>query len=357
MKMTEPTGSPRAWLDVDLSALLTNARTIAGRSRARLLPMVKANGYGVGAVMVSRALEQLDPWGFGVATVEEGAELRAAGISRPIAVFSPLPPGTLAECAAHDLRPTIGDLAALAEWRASGRPFHLEIDTGMSRAGFRWSDGESLMQVARLLDDAPGWEGVFTQFHSADTDPAATAVQWDRFQLVLQGLPRRPPLVHVANSAAGLMGDRFPGDLVRAGIFLYGGNAGGVAPAPVASLRTRVIATRRVRAGESVSYGATWTAPRDVSIATLAFGYADGVPRALSSIGHVEVAGRRCPIRGRVTMDMTLVESDAEPGEVATLFGGDISLDQQAAAANSISYVLLTSVAPRVERRYHGRAG
>ena len=354
MRMTEPTGSPRAWLDVDLSALLANARTIANRSRARLLPMVKANGYGVGAVAVSRALERLDPWGFGVATVQEGAELRAAGISRPIAVFSPLAPGTLAECITHHLRPTIGDLASLAEWRTTGLPFHLEIDTGMSRAGLRWSDGESLMQASRMLADAPGWEGVFTQFHSADTDPAATAVQYDRFQLVLQGLPRRPALVHVANSAAGLMGDRFPGDLVRCGIFMYGGNAGGIAPMPVASLRTNVIGTRRVRAGESVSYGATWVAPRDVVIATLGFGYADGVPRALSSIGHVEVGGRRCPIRGRVTMDMTMVESDAAAGEVATLFGGDISVDQQAAAANSISYALLTGVSPRVERRYHG---
>ena len=342
----------RAWVDVDLTALVRNARTIASRSRARLLPMVKANGYGLGAVRVSRALEAVDPWGFGVATVAEGIELRVSGLTRPIVVFSPVTPAGLDECAVHDLRPSLGDTASLAAWLPTGRPFHLEIDTGMGRAGLRWSDGAALADAARLLAPATGWEGVFTHFHSSDSDPAATQVQWERFELVLSALPRRPPLVHAASSAAALVGARYAADLVRPGIFLYGGAAGGVAPEPVARLCARVIATRHLQAGDSVSYGATWIAPGAVGVATLGIGYADGVPRSLSHHGAVEVRARRCPILGRVTMDMTMVESDAAVGDVATVFGGLVTLDQQAVAAGTISYELLTSLSPRVERRY-----
>jgi alanine racemase len=318
--------------------------------------MVKANGYGLGAVPVSRALEALDPWGFGVATVAEGIELRSAGISRPIVVFSPVVPSGLDDCAMHDLRPALGDVASLAAWIPTGRPFHLEIDTGMARAGLRWNDGAALAEAARLLASASGWEGVFTHFHSSDSDPAATQAQWERFELLLGALPSRPPLVHAANSAAALAGTRYAADLVRPGIFLYGGAAGGMAPEPVARLCARVIATRHLQAGDSVSYGATWVAQEETSVATLGIGYADGVPRSLSSHGAVEARGRRCPILGRVTMDMTMIESDAAVGDVATVFGGIVTLDQQAVAAGTISYELLTSLSSRVERRHSGPA-
>jgi alanine racemase len=170
--------------------------------------------------------------------------------------------------------------------------------------------------------------------------------------MVLGALPSRPPLVHAANSAAALAGTRYAADLVRPGIFLYGGAAGGMAPEPVARLCARVVATRHLQAGDSVSYGASWIAPGPVAAATLGIGYADGVPRTLSNHGAVEVCGRRCPILGRVTMDMTIIESDAAIGEIATVFGGLVTLDQQAVAAGTISYELLTSLAARVERRY-----
>jgi alanine racemase len=269
-------------------------------------------------------------------------------------VFSPVVPASLDVCAAHDLRPSIGDVASLAAWIPTGNPFHVEIDTGMARAGLRWNDGRTLAEAARLLGTARAWEGVFTHFHSSDSDPAATQVQWERFELVLSALPSRPPLVHAANSAAALVGTRYAADLVRPGIFLYGGAAGGVAPEPVARLCTRVIATRQLQTGDSVSYGATWIAPGPVSAATLGIGYADGMPRSLSNHGAVELRGRRCPILGRVTMDMTMVESGAGAGEVATVFGGLVTLDQQAVAAGTISYELLTSLSSRVERRYSG---
>jgi len=366
--MTFTPETARAWVDVDLRALVANARTLVGLTGTRLLPMVKANGYGVGAVAVARALEPLDPWGYGVASVEEGATLRAAGIVRPVLVASPLLAGAIDAHLAHDLRPAIGDLASLATWcRQGARPFHVEIDTGMSRAGFRWDDAAALAAAASLLQEAPAWEGLFTHFHSADTDPGSAAVQWDRLQGVLAALPRRPALVHAANSSAALQGRRFAGDLIRPGIFLYGGAAGATAPSPnpVATLRARVVAVRTVRAGDTVSYGATWRAPRATTVATLALGYADGFLRAAREAAGslapalpsrvVELDGALVPVVGRVTMDMTTVDAGQSrpvPGDVATIYGGRVSLDQQAAAAGTIAYELLTALSPRVPRRY-----
>jgi alanine racemase len=359
--MTSRSDTARAWVDIDLGALVANARTIAERSGSRLLPMVKANGYGLGASAVARALEVLDPWGYGVATVEEGIALRASGVTRPILVATPLTPQGLEPAIEHGFRPAIGDAAMLQRWIAhSPAPFHLEIDTGMARAGIRWDDQASLEGAGRALATAPGWEGAFTHFHSADSDPSSLATQWDRFQSALSALPRRPPLVHAANSAAALCGRAYAGDLVRPGIFLYGGKAGASVPRPVAALRTRVLAVRTLAPGDSVSYGATWRADRATTVATLGIGYADGLPRAAelrdgSPPRSVELRGRTVPLVGRVTMDMSMVTVDdeqVEVGDVATIFGGAVSLDEQASGAGTISYELLTGLGDRLPRRY-----
>ncbi len=318
--------------------------------------MVKANAYGTGAVAATRALEAVDPWGYGVVTVEEGLALRQAGIRRPVIVFGPMTTAGVEGCLREELRPAIGDIEALRRWLAAGdKPFHLEIDSGMGRLGVHWRNREAIEAVAALLRDAAGWEGVFTHFHSADVDPQATRDQWTQFREVLAALPRRPALVHAANSAAALGKYRFPADLVRPGIFLYGGAAGAATPEVVVRLRAPVVAVRRLAAGDSVSYGATWHASRPTTIVTVAVGYADGVPRALGGRGQVEVLGRLCPIVGRVTMDFTMIDVGDLPvpcGEVVTIFGGAVSLDQQAAAAGTISYELLTGLGSRVLRRY-----
>jgi len=352
MSIADPTA--RAWVDVDLAALVANARTVAARSGSRLLPMVKANAYGLGAVPVARALEQVDPWGYGVATLEEGEELRRAGITRPILVFTPLQSGQTQGFLSASLRPVIADLPALREWTSATRePFHLEIDTGMSRSGVRWEDAEALTALAATLVSAPGWEGIFTHFHTAD-DRAVTAEQWKRFEQILSGLPRRPSLVHASSSGTALHDRAYSSDLVRPGIFLYGGRAGGEAPRVVAKVRARVIALRTVKPGDTVSYGATWTASAPTRIATVALGYADGVPRSLSNKGKLEIQGRLAPLVGRVAMDMVMVAVDdaIAQGDVATFFGGLISLDAQAEVAGTVSYELLTSIGSRVVRRY-----
>ncbi|HET7040524.1 MAG TPA: alanine racemase, partial [Gemmatimonadales bacterium] len=323
--------------------------------------------YGLGAVAVARALEALDPWGFGVATSEEAAELRRAGIARPVIVFTPWTPrGASPESRVDGVRDVIGDIDSLEAWltlRSSeletrdSRLFHLEIDTGMARSGIRWDDRGALQSAAVLLErSGEGWEGVFTHFHSADTDGKGTELQWERLQSALSLFPRRPKLIHASGSAAALRGPRFAGDLVRPGIFLYGGGVGEWAPAPraVARLRAPVVALRELPAGEGVSYGATWRAERATRIATLAYGYADGMLRSASNRAEVELGGLRRPVRGRVTMDMTMVEAgpDVRVGEVATVFGGGISVDAHAAALGTISYEVLTAIGPRVPRVY-----
>lgn len=348
----------RTWLEVDLTALVANARTIQERvPRARLLPMVKANAYGLGAVPVARALEAVEPWGFAVATAHEGAELRGGGIGGRIVVMGPQR-ASLDLVAKHDLTPALGSAEQVAAWLAlaPGRPFHVEVDTGMARWGFGW---ESFGGAAAAFGHAPGFEGVFTHFHSPAESPASVREQWERFQAAVAALPCRPALVHAANSAAVLDFPETAGDLVRPGIFLYGGRAGTHAPRPVATWRARVLATHWLEPGSTVSYGATYRAATRSCVATLAAGYADGLPRSLSNVGAVLLEGRRMPIAGRVTMDFTMVAcGDREPavGGAATLIGADgadaIALDDFASLAGTISYEILTGLGRRVTRVY-----
>lgn len=356
MTESNPADTRRAWVAVDLAALLVNARRVREHAGAPLLPMVKANGYGLGAVAVARALERLDPFGFGVATVEEAQALRDAGIGRPILVLSPLASWNASACLAAVARPAIGDFPALEAWIALGNaPFHIEIDTGMARAGFRPDDQAALARLGAILAQASGWEGIFTHFHSADTDPASAAPQWDRLQQVIHALGRRPKLVHAASSGGVFADQRFGADLARPGIYLYGGKVGEFIPRPVARFQSKVVAVRRVNPGDTASYGATWTADRPVTLATLSAGYADGVPRSLSNTGRIQIGEAVHPVAGRVTMDMTVVNVGDTPvaiGDTATIWGDKVSLDEQAANAGTISYELLTRLSPRVVRRY-----
>jgi alanine racemase len=349
----------RAWVEVNLAAVIENARTVARVSGTRLLPVVKANAYGVGAVAVSKALEELEPWGYGVATVEEGAELRAAGITRPVVVFMPAGPAWFPEFERFRLTPVLGDAAAIRAWTARGeRAFHVEIDTGMGRSGVRWDEAAALREAA----DTPALEGCYTQFHSADRRDGSAEEQFERFERAVAAWRRRPPLLHVANSAAALAGRRFALDLVRPGVFLYGGTAGpGLpAPRPVVSLRARVLAVRRLAAGESVSYHALWRAPQATTVATLGIGYADGLRRGLGAGGGaVLLRGRRCPVVGAVTMDLTMVDVGDHPvavGDVATLIGeadgGRIGLEEFAAWSGELQRAVLTSLGPRLPRLY-----
>src|SRR5919108_2351301 len=172
----------RAWVEVSLAAIVENARAVARVAGTRLLPVVKANAYGVGAVAVSKALEAVDPLGYCVATIDEGIELRAAGIARPVLVFPPARPDRFDAYQAHRLTPALGDEASIHAWIARGAGgglFHLEIDTGMSRSGVRWGE---IAPIADLLD-TPYLEGCYTHFHSADRRDGSAEAQLERFKI------------------------------------------------------------------------------------------------------------------------------------------------------------------------------
>ena len=369
----------RAWVEVDLGALLRNlnrVRAAVGPDTA-LLPMVKANAYGLGVERVVQALAGEKPWGLGVAAVAEAEELRALGWTGRVVVFSPVPPGEYARAAAADAALALSETAAVERWAAAARgagrrlAFHAEVDTGMGRAGFPWHRaGEWGPRVAALSGDLLEWDGCFTHFHSADEpDLRPTDEQFRRFGEALAALPldegggpRR--VLHSSNSAAALRRGGYHGDLARPGIFLYGGAAGpGTAPEAVASLRARLGLVREVEPGTTCGYGATYAARGRERWGTLAIGYGDGLRRALSpGGGEALVRGQRVPIIGRISMDATVVDLTAVPGaeagDVATLIGKDgaeeITVDEVAARVGTISYEVLTGLGTRLPRVYTG---
>ena len=347
----------RAWVEIDLGALQRNAAAIAQRARVPLLPMIKADAYGLGAVPVARVLEPLAPWGYGVATILEGLELRAAGITRPIVVFTPLESDELGDVRAAGLTPSLARTSDIERWRAEGGgPWHLAIDTGMSRAGVRWDEVDEL--VGAMAACPP--EGAYTHFHSAELNDASVAEQEQRFRQAIATLPVRPGILHAENSAAVARREGSAWSFVRPGIFMYGVGSGSGAlttPEPVVQVRARVIDLRLVRDGETVSYDATYRAVGDRRIATLGIGYADGYPRALSNRGAALVNGRRVCIAGVVTMDMTMVDVTEAPctlGDVASVIGSDPTLDVAAVAraAEMSPYELLTGLRGRIPRVY-----
>ena len=348
----------RAWVDIDLGALLRNGTTIATQSRAPLLPMVKADGYGLGAVRVARTLELLDPWGFGVATVAEGEELRGAAIKRPIIVFTPLLTGDFDACLRADLTPSLGEPDAIRRWQETGRPWQLAIDTGMNRAGVQWNSVSSIRDV--LASGAP--QGAFTHFHSAERNDETRTEQERRFAAAIAALPVRPPMLHMENSAAVEHRGPSSWDVVRPGVFLYGvssGESAQIRPDPVVAVRARIVDLRTVPEGETVSYGGTYRASGQRRIATVPIGYADGYRRVLGNRASVLLHGKRAPVVGVVTMDMTMIDVTNVPcelGATVTLIGADgddcIDVAEVARWGELSPYEVLTGLRGRLPRRY-----
>lgn len=343
-------------LTVDLAAVRENYRHLARRAAVPLLPMVKADAYGLGAVEVAKMLAAESPAAFGVASVEEGNELRLAGIASDIVVFSPVLPADFP--AARDARLTLclANPAHVAVWSAEGGRWQLPIDTGMNRTGVDWRDEDSLRAV---LGAGKPPAGVFTHFHSADSDSASIAVQERRFAGVIAAMPVRPLSIHAENSAALLQRGASRYDCARPGIALYGVAVGPAEwmPRPVVTLAASVVAVRQVEAGDTVSYGATWRAAGARRIATVAVGYADGYPRGAGNTATAMINERHVPVVGLVTMDMTMCDVTDVPcavGDRVTLIGGDAEFGVSAVAACAARspYEVLTGLRAR-SRRVH----
>ena len=348
-------------MDVDLDAVIRNARNARERSGVPLIPMVKADAYGLGAVPVARALESVEPLAYGIATIAEGRELREARINRPIIVFTPLLRDEYADAHELSLTPVLGDAVEIEEWARGGNGWQLSIDTGMSRAGIQWREMNAIRDV--VAKHPP--EGAFTHFHSAELDDGSMDEQEQRFRDSVAALPTRPRYLHTDASAAIVRHGHSEWDAIRPGVFLYGvGSEAGpeLDPEPVVSIHARIAETRWIEAGESVSYDATWHAPSRRRIATIPIGYGDGYPRALGNRASVLSSDGRVPVVGLVTMDMIMLdvtESSSKVGDVVTLVGrvdgvGEIGLAELGALAGMSYYEVLTGLRGRLDRYYSG---
>jgi alanine racemase len=358
---SSPDTKPRAWVEVDLAALLRNARALERQSRKPLLPMIKADAYGLGAVPVAKSLEALAPIAFGVSSIVEGEELRRAGIQRPVMVFTPTLPRDLERLRAAQLTPTLASAAGIARWEAlGGGPWHLAVETGMHRAGIAW---DAVAGLAEALRASPP-DGAFTHFHSAELDDGSVQQQEERFRAAIAALPARPRLLHAENSAAMVRRSPSPWDCVRPGVFLYGVGSGPTAalqPEPVVHLRAQVVELRVIGDGEPVSYDATWRARGARRIATVAVGYGDGYRRHLGNVGRAIVGDALASIAGTVTMDMLMLDVTGVPceeGDVVTLLGRAgphvLTAETVAGLGHLSPYELLTGLRQRLARVYTG---
>lgn len=376
----------RAWVEVDGGAIRRNLeriRRFAGRG-VRVIAMVKCDGYGLGVENVVAALSPGRPYGYGVATVDEGLELRRLGVREPVMVFCPAPPRDLARAVAAALVPTISDRAGLAALTRLAAelpapelplPFQVEVDTGMGRAGFALGGAESSRSGFALDDTAAAWWsdvvraaasglrlfGLFTHLHSADEPdlgPARRQIgRFDEFVRAADGIGPGT-LLHCANSAGTVRLSSRTANAVRPGIFLYGGSAGPGTerPEPVAAVRARVVLVRDVPPGTTLGYGATHRSREAERWAVAGIGYGDGLPRALGNRGWAIAAGRRVPVVGRISMDTTVVRifGNTAPGDVVTFLGRDdgteLTLEEVAELAGAISHQVLTGLSPRLPR-------
>lgn len=340
------------------------------------MAVVKADAYGHGMLRISRELLAEGADYLGVAIIEEAVELREAGMTAPILVLGSPPDDRLPLYARHGIELAVASAAkaraAFAAASAEGKPIraHLKIDTGMGRIGARWDEVEGLAEVlAGLASGAgPGLEivGAFSHLATADCDLDFAREQAKRFRAALGLLARRgiePPIAHLANSAAlvALPDTRF--GMVRPGIFVYGyepSPARKIGLEPVMRLASRVCFVKAVRPGEGVSYGQTWRADRETTIATLPIGYGDGYARGLSNRARVWIGRGAAPVVGRICMDQTMVDlgpgAEANEGDEAILFGErdgrGIPGDELCELLGTIPYELTCMVGGRVPRVY-----
>ena len=382
--------TPLTWAEVDLNAYAHNIRELRRitNPKARLMAVVKANGYGHGAVETARTAVQNGAAALGVARIEEAVKLREADLEAPILIFGYSLPESASMLIEHGLAQAVSSArtaAALSDQaQRIGKKIkvHVKVDSGMGRLGLLLDDMTGPMpdkdadavcrREVEAISRLPGLEveGIFTHFATADSaDKSYANRQLERFLNFLQDLRREglmPPIAHAANSGALIDMPDSHLDMVRPGIATYGFypsdevNKSSIELRPVMALKSRIIHLKRVPAGFSISYGATFHTNRATTIATIPVGYADGLNRLLSSAGHMLVHGRKMPIVGRVCMDLTMLDvgelNGVEIEDEVVVFGRQgneaITADEIAAQLNTINYEIVTSITGRVPRVY-----
>ena len=365
----------RTWAEIDLDRLYHNYREVR-----RVLPegcrfagLCKANAYGHGAVTIAKRLEEIGADYIAVSCYEEAAELRSAGLKMPILLLAPSPAFLAPDIARLDVQQAIGDIdCARGMSRAlagTGLTLkcHIKLETGMGRTGFAVESEREMAGVRELLT-LPGLEptGVFTHFAVSDEpEESFTLEQFARFTKAVDELEnetgRSLGIRHCANSGAVVNFRETCLDMVRPGLLLYGlypgAERGGLDLKPVMRLLTRVAEITEHHAGDTISYGRIFTCERDMRLAVIPVGYADGLHRSLSGKFDVLINGKRAHQVGRICMDMCMVDvtgRNVQPGDVAEVFGAALPVEEHAAAADTIQYELLCAVSPRVPRLYLG---
>lgn len=372
----------RAWAEVNLDAILFNIESIKKNisDHAKIIAVIKTDGYGHGAEHIARILENDDKvWGYAVATAEEAFALRDSNIRKPILILGYTFPYSYERLIKDDIRPTVFMLDSAKELSdqavKSGKKcrIHIKIDTGMTRIGIHPDDDgiELIRQIAAL----PGLEieGVFTHFATADeADKTKAYGQMELFKEYVERIQKELkldiPMKHCSNSAGIVEMPEANMDAVRAGIILYGLWPSAVVKAdkkielePVLSLKSRIVYIKTVPKGQEISYGGTFTTIRDTRVATICLGYGDGYPRSLSNIGHVLVKGQKAPILGRVCMDQFMIDvtdinADICVGDKVTLIGksGDemITMEELGELSGRFNYELACDLGKRVPRIY-----
>ncbi|WP_342497780.1 alanine racemase [Bacillus sp. FSL R7-0672] len=371
------------WIEVNLDAIKRNIEAIQAHipRKSKIMAVVKANAYGHGSVEVARQALESGATELAVASLEEGIVLRRAKIEAPILVLGFTPLDCVKRAAAWRI-----DLSGLREdWIVEANEIlaeeesqrrlgiHVNVDTGMGRLGVRTK--EELLGVVEALEKSENlrWDGIFTHFSTADEpdpDPDFTLLQHSIFIEFLRFLKKQGiklPTVHMNNTAAAIAFPEFSADMIRLGIGLYGlypsqyiESLNAVQLEPALSLKARIAFVKEmVTEPRTVSYGATYVAKPDEVIATIPIGYADGYSRALSNRGFMLFRGKRMPIAGRVTMDMTMIslgEMKAKQGEEVVIYGrqkgGEISVDEIAEMLNTINYEVIATLSRRVPRFY-----
>lgn len=365
-----------AWVEVDLGAVRHNVAALRALTApgTRFMAVVKADGYGHGAVPVAMAALEAGADRLGVATIAEAVELRAGGIVAPVQVLSEPPAESAETCLDHDIIPTVctrefaGALGRAAAARGVVARYHLKVDTGMNRIGVRAEDAAAF---AGMLSEFPGLslEGTFTHFATADVPGDWDASrQLERFRHTIESMRSErldPGIVHAANSPATILMGEAHLDMVRCGIAIYGlhpaeSTKGLVDLQPAMSVRARATMVKRIGMGEGVSYGLTWRAGAPSTIATLPLGYADGLHRVLSNRIEVLCGGQRVSQVGRICMDQCMVEiprgAQAERGTEFVVIGsqldGAVAMDEMAGLAGTINYEIACAFGARLERVY-----
>jgi alanine racemase len=375
--------------EIDLKAIAHNIKELRRITHpdARLMGVVKANGYGHGAIEVARCALQNGAAMLGVARIEEGLQIREAGIEVPILIFGYTLPERTADLFEYDLTQTVYTYASaqvLSQTAAALKKkikIHLKVDTGMGRLGLLPQDFQRDNSVALNADAIQETlaiaglgglelEGIFTHFATADSaDKTYAEDQLDLFMIFLDRLRKaglEPPVRHAANSAALIDMPQSHLDMVRPGIASYGlhpsdeVNKKHVSLKPAMALKARIIHLKKVPAGFKVSYGSTHQTPKATTIATIPIGYADGLNRLLSSSGQMLVHGQRAPIIGRVCMDLTMLDvghiDNVQMGDEVVIFGqqssSSITVDEIASSLNTINYEIVSTITARVPRVY-----